>query len=146
MANRPLWAQKQSVFAGAVGSKIAHFSGELATTVGLTVVAAVTGKRIRLRAFNVNAMVSVLLNHTVAPSIAFTDSLTYATGQLWQIFSFGVAAAITTPPQTTGLIILPLDGPAHQTTSGNALAITPSVTLGTSGKIQVSGTVDYDEV
>jgi len=146
MANRPLWSQKQSVFAGAVGSKAANFGGSLATTVGLTAVAAVSGKKIRLRAFNINTHISVVLNGTVAPQIAFTDSTTYNTGVVFHAISYGVAAAATQPPVLSGLVVLPLDGPVFETTAGNALGFVQSVTIGTTGVISVSGTVWYDEI
>lgn len=144
MANRPLWAQKQSVFTGAVGTKVASFSGELTSTTILTAVAAVTGKKIRVRAFNINAMVSVVLAAASGPSIALVDS-TYLTGVLYQLTSFGKTAAITTVPFSTGLVILPLDGAVRETTAGNALKIAQSVDLST-GVIAVSGTVYYDEI
>jgi len=146
MANRPLWSQKQSVFPGAVGSKAANFGGTLATTVGLTAVAAVTGKKIRLRAFNLNTHISVVLNGTVAPQIAFTDSTTYATGVVFHAIAYGLAAAATQPPISSGLVVLPLDGAVFETTAGNALGLVQSVTLGTTGTISVSGTVWYDEI
>ena len=148
MANRPLWSQKQSVFPGAIGSKAANFSGVIATTAGFTTVAAVTGKKIRLRAFNVNIAVSVAVNSASASpslSLAFVDS-TYGTGVLWQVASLGVAAAATTVPILTGLVVIPMDGPVFETTAGNALAFAPSVTVGSAGIIAVSGTVFYDEI
>lgn len=144
MANRPLWAQKQSNFPGAIGSKVASFSGELTGTTILTVVAAVTGKKIRLRAFNINAAISVVLAAASGPSVALVDS-TYGTGVLFQLTSFGKVAAATTVPFSTGWTVLPLDGAVRETTAGNALKIAQSVDLST-GYIAVSGTVFYDEI
>lgn len=144
MSSRPMWAKRQALYPGGLGTKIKTFSGELTGTTILSVVAAVTGKKIRVRAFSFNSMVSVVAAAANAFSIAFVDS-TYATKVLFEVVSYGKTAAITTAPIQTGLVYLPVDGVATETTAGNALKLAQSIDIST-GVIGVSGVVYYDEV
>lgn len=143
---------------GRLGSKSVAFSTSVTATDTDTALTPTTGKRFRLKGFSIHATVTTVLAGTgvclFLCDMASADS-TFATSKvIWPIGGFAANAAAGTIIRNDTLVVyMPLIAVNGNGTRvigyrssavNNLIKVSPNATLST-GAIQVSGTLFYDE-